>query len=285
MIALINLRNLFILEGYRKVRTRLCQRFWQLKMGFSPVGVSVIMVLVYERMCMAEQNGQEQSQKTFVVPLVVLAIVVAAAVVWRMTHAPAPQKVTNELAPEANTVPVQPAGPPPIIESKEIASQPIIKAEFTLDDVIRVRKYWDPAFQDWTGKQAPNFDLADMNGKDHKLSNYKGIKVMLIFWATWCGPCRQEMSGLIELRKSIPADKLAMLAISYEKGDTVRSFLAQNPVNYTVIATPQEIVPPPFSLVNGIPASFFIDKNGVIRLATEGLLLPKEIELILKALD
>ena len=233
---------------------------------------------------MAGQNGKWQSPQTmWVVPLVVLAIVVALAVVWRIVHAPAPKAVAPAApaaAPEAN-LPVT----PPIIESNERASQPIIRAQVTIDDVIRVRKHWDPAFTAWVGKQAPNFDLADIEGKNHKLSNYKGKPVMLIFWATWCPPCRMEIPGLIELRKQVPQDKLAMVAISYEQGDRVRSFLSQNPVNYTVISTPQTTMPQPFIMINAIPATFFIDKDGIIRLAAEGLILPRELELILKALD
>jgi len=233
---------------------------------------------------MAEQNGQWQSPKTmWVVPLVVLAIVVALAVVWRIVHAPAPKAiapVAPAVMPEAN-LPVK----PPIIESQERAAQPIIRAQITIDDVIRVRKHWDPAFMDWVGKQAPNLDLADIDGKTHKLSSYKGKSVMLIFWATWCPPCRMEIPGLIELRKQVSPDKLAMVAISYEQGDRVRNFLSQNPVNYTVISTPQSAMPQPFAMINAIPATFFIDKDGIIRLAAEGLVLPKEVEMILKALD
>jgi peroxiredoxin len=242
---------------------------------------------------MAENNGQANSSRaTWVVPVVVLAIVVAAAVVWRYTQPHAAKEVTTAV-PEANIAKVEPNGlvslppgdKPPVLVSQEVAAQPIVKAQVMLDDVIKVRRNWNPAFENYVGRQAPDFDLGDVNGTNHKLSNYKGINVMLIFWATWCGPCKMEMPGLIELRKEIPTNKLAMLAISYEKGDTVRSFLAQRPLNYTVIATPQQIMPPPYADINAIPATFFIDKDGIIRLATEGLLQENEVRLILKALD
>jgi len=234
---------------------------------------------------MAEQNGQGQSSKAmWVVPVVVLAIVVTAAVVWRVLHTPTVTEVTPVA--EANApLPPPSVGETPKLISKEVASQPIIKAQVTIDDVIQVRKYWNPAFTEWVGKQSPNFDLADIDGKNHKLSNYKGKAVMVIFWATWCGPCRQEIPGLIALRKEISPEKLAVIAISFEKGDVVRDFLKQMPVNYTVIAAPQSLMSPPFSMINGIPATFFIDKDGVIRLASEGLVLENEAKMILKALD
>lgn len=220
---------------------------------------------------MAEQNGQE-SKIVWRVPLAILIIVIAAAVAWRW-YSPAQKEGTPPTEAKKDTTAAQDA------------TQPIIKAQVTIDDVIRVRKHWDPAFADWTGKQAPDFELADVAGKNHKLSNYKGIPVMLVFWATWCGPCRQEIPGLIELRKTIPSDKLAILAISNEKGDVVRNFLTQVPVNYAIITAPQSVLPPPFNMINAIPATFFIDKTGVIRLASEGLVLENEAEMILKALD
>jgi peroxiredoxin len=230
---------------------------------------------------MNENNGQSNSSNAvWTVPLVVLAIIIALAVVWRMLHAPAPKAltVTKPLTPAEVNQAI--SGQPPIIESAKLAAK-----QASIDDIIRVRQHWNPAFLEWVGKQAPNFDLATIDGSSCKLSSYKGKTVMLIFWATWCGPCRTEIPGLIELRKNTSPDKLAIVAVSYESGERVRQFLAQNPVNYTVIATPQNIMPPPYQMVNAIPATFFIDKDGIIRLATEGLVMPKETEMILKTLD
>jgi peroxiredoxin len=223
---------------------------------------------------MTEQNGQRQSSKAmWVVPVVVLAIVVGVAATRRVLYAPSQKEVIPQPMPDVN------------VKAVDSTTQPIIKAQVTIDDVIRVRQSWDPGFMHWVGKQVPDFDLADIDGKSHKLSNYKGKTVMLIFWATWCPPCRQEIPGLIELRKTASSDKLAIMAISFETGDTVRRFLSKNPVNYTVIAAPQNIVPPPFQSVNALPSTFFIDKDGVIRLAAEGLMLEKEVEMILKAIE
>ena len=56
-----------------------------------------------------------------------------------------------------------------------------------------------PVQQIAVGKDAPDFTLQSMDGKEVKLSDYKGKKVYLKFWASWCGPCRKSMPELMEL--------------------------------------------------------------------------------------
>jgi thiol-disulfide isomerase/thioredoxin len=111
---------------------------------------------------------------------------------------------------------------------------------------------------------------------------------MLTFWATWCRPCIAEIPHLIELRNTIGEDKLAMLAISYigpmNETERVRKLIAANPViNYTVISTDGMSMPRPYNLVTSIPSNFFIDPEGRIKFATEGLIPVSQIKAILEA--
>ena len=152
----------------------------------------------------------------------------------------------------------------------------------SLNDIIKNARTWSASYQSWYGKAAPDFILTDITGKDHRLSDYRGRSVMLIFWATWCQPCRMEIPHLIALRNSISKDKLAMLAISNEQPKRVRTFVADQKINYTVLLNPQDM-PKPYSYVNAIPSSFFIDPDGRIKLATMGLLSSPEIRAILQA--
>lgn len=159
----------------------------------------------------------------------------------------------------------------------------------SLRDVIGAARTWGPAYSSSFGQKAPDFTLTDINGKEHKLSDYRGKNVMIIFWATWCGPCKAELPHLIALRNLIAEDKLAMLAISYistfppETTEKVKAFVEQNKINYTVFSTDAGILPSPFNHISGIPCSFFIDSEGKIKLATEGLLSLGEIKAILQA--
>jgi peroxiredoxin len=90
-----------------------------------------------------------------------------------------------------------------------------------------------------------------------------------------------QISGLIELRKTISREKLAMLAISNENLALVKRFVAQQKINYTVLTDPGTM-PGPFNTVNAIPCSFFIDAKGKIKLATVGMLSLDEIKAILR---
>jgi peroxiredoxin len=171
----------------------------------------------------------------------------------------------------------------------DIIAGPKAGPKINLRDIIRAARTWGPIYTSWFGQKTPDFTLTDINGKEHKLSDYRGKDVIIIFWATWCGPCKMEVPHLIALRNIIGEDKLAMLAISCiskfppETTKKVKGFVGQNKINYTVFSVDGNTLPPPFNRINGIPCSFFIDPEGKIKLATEGLLSLGEIKAILQA--
>jgi peroxiredoxin len=153
----------------------------------------------------------------------------------------------------------------------------------SLQKAIEEAKTWEPAFEPWQGKIAPDFTLADIGGTVQKLSNYRGKNVLVVFWATWCGPCKLEAPELIELRKAIAQDKLAILAISREDPALLKNFVAQYQLNYTVLSSAGTTLPSPYGEVQNIPSAFFIDPEGKIKLATMGMLPRADINKILDA--
>jgi peroxiredoxin len=138
-----------------------------------------------------------------------------------------------------------------------------------LEEIIARRNSWNPILANFYGKEMPDFKVEDINGKAHNLKDYRGKNVMVVMWATWCLPCMEEVPHLIALREIIPADKLAILAISNEPVDTVKAMAQSRNINYTVISN-QSSLPEPFSIVRGIPTAFFIRPDGTLKLVVEG---------------
>ncbi len=152
----------------------------------------------------------------------------------------------------------------------------------SISEIISARRTWKPVWTDWYGQMAADLELKDIFGKTHKLSDYRGKNVIVIFWATWCAPCLTEIPHLIELRNRTSKDELAMLAISNEDLTMLQRFAEFKGLNYTVISS-RGPFPAPFGGVQGIPAGFVIDKEGKIKLATEGLVSLTELVQILRA--
>ena len=153
----------------------------------------------------------------------------------------------------------------------------------SINDIIRTARGWQPAHKSWYGKTAPDFTITDITGKTHTLSDYRGRNVMVTFWASWCMPCLMEIPHLNALRSIISEDKLAILAISNEYPDLVKKFAADQKISYTVFSLDLRLLPKPYSYVNSIPAGFFIDQKGRLKLATEGFIQLASIRAILQA--
>jgi peroxiredoxin len=171
----------------------------------------------------------------------------------------------------------------------QVDKTPLAGSGPSLDEIIKAAKTWRPAFKPWYGKSSPDFSLTDIAGKEHKLSDYRGKNVLIVFWATWCGPCIREIPHLIELRNTVSEDNLAILAISNERPDVVKKFVAQAKMNYTILLDPGVLrkeslgLPAPYNAIRAIPSSFFVDSEGKIKLGSTGMVSLDEIKAIFKA--
>ena len=140
-------------------------------------------------------------------------------------------------------------------------------------------------FSQWFGKSAPDFTVTDIEGKQHSLSDYIGKNVLVVFWATWCPPCRVEIPHLIELRKQESEDDLAIIAISNEGPEKVKNFAQEKQINYTVATVGNSVIPSPFIDVQYIPTSFFIDSKGRIKNAVIQSLTLEQIKNIFLSIN
>ena len=108
-----------------------------------------------------------------------------------------------------------------------------------------------------------DFTVKQLDGQDVKLSAYKGKVILLNFWATWCGPCKAEIPGFVELQAKYK-DNLVILGFSVDDpADKAREFAKQYKINYPVLlGEGREDVQDAYGPIWGIPASFIISKDG-----------------------
>lgn len=121
-----------------------------------------------------------------------------------------------------------------------------------------------------------DFTIKDMDGKDVSLSTYKGKVILLNFWATWCGPCKAEIPGFVELQEKYKKD---LVIVGYSVDDTAekaRPFIEEYKMNYPVLlGLGREDVQDAYGPIWGIPASFLISKDGKVCKRHMGI-APKE---------
>ena len=115
------------------------------------------------------------------------------------------------------------------------------------------------------GKPAPDFDTIDMKGNIWSLSKLKGQVVFVNFWATWCAPCREEMPSMQRLYVKLPKDKFKMIALfNNDKPTVVEGFVAKLGITMPILNDESNIIGTKYGLT-GLPETFIIDKQGVIR--------------------
>ena len=203
------------------------------------------------------------------VTALVLAFMVGLAVLNGCKKEPPPPKTDSPTASPASSSRNTDASKDPIQAAKSMFGD----SKASLQKAVDEAKTWGPAFDQWRGKIAPDFTLTDLQGNVHKLSDYRGKNVLTVFWATSNPTCtRLEVPEIVKLRESMGQDKLAILAISREDPALIKSFVAQNPVNYTLLSSAGTTLPSPFGDVHNVPSAFFIDAEGKIKLATMGMM-------------
>ena len=122
----------------------------------------------------------------------------------------------------------------------------------------------------WSGGATPPLALRDLQGKEHKLADYKGKVVVLNFWATWCDPCREEMPSMQRLQDKLAGQPFAILAVDYGEGvPRVSEFLKKVPVRFTVLLDRDTSVATAWK-VKVLPTTMVIDAAQRVRYVAVG---------------
>jgi cytochrome c biogenesis protein CcmG/thiol:disulfide interchange protein DsbE len=133
------------------------------------------------------------------------------------------------------------------------------------------------------GEPLPDFTLTDVKGQPVQLSSFRGKPLVLTFSASWCNPCEKEMP-LLERAQSDDPSRFGVLAVSYDDlaGDS-RDFVRRLGVTFPVGLDPDGQVKRAYG-VTGIPQTFFVDANGVLRDRVYGITSQRALRQPLDAL-
>jgi thiol-disulfide isomerase/thioredoxin len=140
-----------------------------------------------------------------------------------------------------------------------------------------VNKYWITPATTKAAKasgeypQAPGFQLTSLSGEKIDLQAYRGKVVLLDFWATWCGPCRIEIPGFVQLQNKYGSQGLVVVGVSMDDGpEPVRTFYNSFHMNYPV-AMGSDKLGMLYGGIFGLPTTFLIGRDGRIYAKHEGL--------------
>ena len=117
---------------------------------------------------------------------------------------------------------------------------------------------------------APDFTLKGADGKNHKLSEYRGQVVMINFWASWCGPCRQEMPLLEDMYKKYQKLGFVILGVNVEEDSSkAKGLLKDIPVTFPILFDATNKVSKQYNVV-AMPSTVMVDRSGKMRYLHKG---------------
>ena len=127
-----------------------------------------------------------------------------------------------------------------------------------------------PALAGELSGPAPDFTLRSRAGETVSLSELRGDVVMINFWATWCGPCRQEMPHLEALHQRYGDLGFKLLGVNVEKDSRLSDkFLKETPVTFDILFDPESGVSELYDVI-AMPSTVLVDRNGNMRYIHHG---------------
>ncbi len=122
----------------------------------------------------------------------------------------------------------------------------------------------------WSGDATPPLELVDVEGKHHRLADYRGKAVVVNFWATWCAPCREEMPSMEALRVAMKDKPFAVLAVNVGEGPrAARAFGEKMGIGFPLLLDADTRTTKAWG-ARILPASFVVGPDGRIRYSYHG---------------
>jgi thiol-disulfide isomerase/thioredoxin len=117
----------------------------------------------------------------------------------------------------------------------------------------------------WAGGKTPALKLADADGRERSLAEWRGKTVVVNFWATWCEPCREEMPSLERLKARLSGKAFDVLAVNVgESPERVARFTREVPVTFPIVYDKDSAMAKTWK-VRGYPTSYVLGPDGRIR--------------------
>lgn len=148
-------------------------------------------------------------------------------------------------------------------------------ANFTKDEVQKVA----------IGEKAPDFELVDLNGDSHRLSDYEGQGVFLNFWGTFCKPCEKEMPYMENQYHQFKDKGVQVLAVNVGESEfAVNKFAERHNLSFPIVIDTDADVQVAYG-INPLPITFLIDKDGTVLKSFTGSLTEETVEQFMKEIQ
>ena len=132
------------------------------------------------------------------------------------------------------------------------------------------------AAQPGVGELAPDFELVSQNGEAYHLYDLRGKPVLINFWATWCAPCLLEMPNIQKYYEKFPNDFTILAINAGESEKAVMQFVDDIGISFPVLLDPDTKIQSLYK-IKGYPTTFFVDKDGFVRVQHIGMLSEKQL--------